>query len=301
MEALSLKVRSDLRRHRQNLLDQHNRHWRKIQIVVLLSSIVLFIIHLFISDWPYRNILTIYLFAPVFFLIGLERFWDGLSQKKLLTFAFVFILSALTASAGLFNPRLQSPLSPYSGWFGLLIPLIIFSLATWLAKKNPAQARCFSLLPYKPTIHILAGLFFGVGVAIHFLLVARFFPDASQQTGPIQLQYIAWLIGILAGLIVPAEELLFRGVAFSILFDGIGNSILRTIMRISTLNLIAYLPIFLVLVEDMQHLPSALLAFIYKGLLSAISVYVIYRWRNLYVTFVANLAFALVVIHRFLP
>lgn len=299
MEALSLKVRSDLRRHRQTLLEQHHYRWRKIQVIVLISSIILLFVHVFVADWPYRNLLTIYLFAPIFFLSGLERFLDGLPQKNVLTLAFLSILIALSTAAGATNPRLPTLLFDHSGWAGLLIPLFVIFLLLWLIRKNPTQARRYSLLPYKPAIHIFTGLFFGIGMAIHFILIARFLPDTSLSGITLQPEYAVWLFGVLAGLIIPAEELLFRGVAFSIVFDGIGSSILKTLLRITALNLIPYLPIVIYLAAETQQIASGVLALVYKGILSAISAYVIYRWRNLYVTCAANLAFALIVIHRF--
>jgi hypothetical protein len=250
------------------------------------------------ANWEFRNLIIYYLYAPVFFLVGLDRFFDNLPSKNSLRIAFFSIFIALSTAAGLINPRSQ--IFDNSGWLGILIPAIAFMPLAWLLRKNSANARRYSLLPYKPATYVIVGCFFGICAAIHFFLISRFLPNVQTIAGAIEFEYLVWLFGLLAGLIIPAEELLFRGVVFSKLFDDIGMPYLKTTLRISTMNLVAYMPIVVFLSTDIIHLPGILLALVYKFLLSIASIYMIYRWRNLYVSYIANLAFAFLLIQYFL-
>ncbi|MEW6502841.1 MAG: hypothetical protein AB1457_02630 [Chloroflexota bacterium] len=299
MEALLLKIRNDLRGYRQSLIAQQNREWRYLLILNISLPLGLLIIYPLISTWPSHNLLLIYLFSPIVFLQSLNKFFIGLPQKNLLLFAFLLVLIALSTFAWYTNPDLITVPFPQSGWSGLLAIIIMWVMLAWIFEKNLPQARRYSLNPQHPFLHIVSGAFMGTGLALHALLVARFLPNFNLPLPALNTEKVIWLFGLFGGLIIPAEELFFRGKLFSFLFDERSMSLKKTMLWISFLNLLVYLPALVYLSKNISMLPLGFITLFYKFILSTTSVYIIYRWRNIYVGFAANLAFAMLMIQPF--
>lgn len=299
MEALLLKIRNDLRAHRQALIAHQNREWRNVLILNLSLPLGLLLIFPFIKNWQSHNLLLIYYFSPVLYLQSLKKFFVGLPQKNILYLAFILVLSALSTFTWFTNPDLQPVIIPHSGWGALLAIFLVWIILAWIFEKNLPQSRRYSLLPFHPFLHVASGAFMGAGLAFHALLVARFLPFFDLPFPGLNAEKMVWLFGLFAGLIIPAEELFFRGKLFSLLFDERSIRLKKTILWITALNLAVYLPALLYLSRSPNTLLFGLIVFLYKFILSAVSVFIIYRWRNLYVVFAANLAFSMVIIQPF--
>jgi membrane protease YdiL (CAAX protease family) len=299
MEALLLKIRNDLRSHRQTLAAQQNKEWRNILILNIALPLGLLLIYPFIKNWQSHNLLLIYYFSPVLYLQSLKKFFVGLPQKNILYLAFILVLSALSTFTWFTNPDLQPTIFSYSGWSALLAIFLVWIVLAWIFEKNLPRSRRYSLTPFHPFLHIASGAFMGAGLAFHGLLVSRFLPIINLPLPGLNAEKLVWLFGLFAGLIIPAEELFFRGKLFSLLFDEKSIPLKKTILWISALNLVVYLPALLYLSKSPNTLPFGVIALFYKFILSVVSVFIIYRWRNLYVVFAANLAFSMVIIQPF--
>ncbi|GAP10798.1 hypothetical protein BECAL_01974 [Bellilinea caldifistulae] len=299
MEALLLKIRNDLRGHRQALTTQQNREWRNLLILIFTIPVGLLMIFPFIKDWQSHNLLLIYLFSPVLYLQSLNKFFIGLPQKNILVLAFFLVLTALSTFTWFTNPDLTPVIFPLSGWGALTAIIIAWIMLAWIFERNLPQARRYSLTPHHPFLHIASGAFMGAGLALHALLVARFLPNFNLPLPALNTEKFVWLFGLFSGLIIPAEELFFRGKLFSLLFDEKAISLKKTILWISFLNLIVYLPALVYLSRNPGMLSFGVITFIYKFILSAVTVFIVYRWRNLYVGFAANLAFSILMIQPF--
>ncbi len=299
MEALLLKIRNNLRVHRQNIKSRQNREWRNVLILILVTSMGLLLLYPFIQTWRSHNLFLIFLFSPILFLQGLNKFFDGLPQKNILVLAFSLVFTALSAFVWFINPSFTPAIFPHSAWSSLLAILLAWVILAWIFEKNIPQSRRYSLLPSYPFIHIASGAFMGIGMALHALLVARFLPNFNLPLPTLNTEKTVWLFGLFAGLIIPSEELFFRGRLFSLLFDSKTFPLSKTILWISLLNLIVYIPPIIYLSSSINTLSMGIITFIYKFILSAVSVYIIYRWRNMYVCFAANLAFSMVMIQPF--
>lgn len=299
MEALLLKIRNDLRGHRQSLTAHQNREWRTLLLLNIALPIGLLIIFPFIKNWQSHNLLLVFLFSPILYLQSLNKFFMGLPQKNLLTLAFLLILTALTTFTWFTNPDLTPAIFPHAGWSALISIIIVWIMLAWIFDKNSTQSRRYSLTPNHPFLHIASGAFVGVGMALHALLVARFLPNLNLPLPTLNAEKVVWLFGLFGSLIIPAEELFFRGKLFSFLFDEKLVSLKKTILWISILNLIVYLPALIYLSKNPGALPFGVISFLYKFILSATTVFIVYRWRNLYVGFAANLAFSMLIIQPF--
>lgn len=299
MEALLLKIRNDLRAHRQALIAHQNREWRNVLILNLALPLALLLIYPFIKNWQSHNLLLIYYFSPILYLQSLKKFFVGLPQKNILYLAFILVLSTLSTFTWFTNPDLQPAIFPHSGWSTLLAIFLVWIILAWIFEKNLPQSRRYSLLPLHPFLHVASGAFMGAGLAFHALLVARFLPFFDLPIPGLNEEKMVWLFGLFAGLIIPAEELFFRGKLFSLLFDEKSIPLKNTILWITALNLVVYLPALLYLSRSPNTLLFGVIVFLYKFILSAVSVFIIYRWRNLFVVFAANLAFSMVIIQPF--
>jgi hypothetical protein len=299
MEALLLRIRNDLRLHRQTMISQQNKEWRRILVINIALSLGLSIIFPFIKNWQSHNLMILYLFSPVLYLQALNKFFIGLPQKNLLSIAFLLVLTALSTFTWFTNPDLSPAIFPHSGWSALVAIFLVWVVLAWIFEKNLPQSRRYSLIPFQPFLHIASGAFMGAGLALHALLVSRFLPVFNLPLPGLNTEKMVWLFGLFAGLIIPSEELFFRGKLFSLLFDEKLYPIRKTILWISILNMVIYLPAIIYLSQNLNSLPFGAIALIYKFILSAVSVFIVYRWRNLYVGFAANLAFSMIIIQPF--
>ncbi len=299
MEALFLRIRSDFRTYRQKFMAIRKMEWRNILILNLAVPFLLIVAYPLIKNLPFKNLFLIYVFSPLLLLFGLNDFFQNLPQKLTLKIAFLLVTIALATFVWLINPDLNPKIFPNSGWFSLIALVITWVVLSWLFEKNIPQTRRYSLIPAYPYIHIATGAFVGAGLALHALLVARFFPIPDLPLPGLYTEKVIWLFGLFAGLLIPSEELFYRGKIFTLLFDEKLFSLRKTILWVDTLNIILYVPAWIYLASNPNALLYGTIVLIYKLILSTISTYIIYRWRNIYVGFAANVAFSMIIIQPF--
>ncbi len=291
MDTLTLKVRSDLRRYRQQLSLIYKDRWRFIQVVILGACLLLLSTVFLQKTWPTSRILPLLLFSPILILLSLSQAIKLFSKPGRQGLLLAVIFSCLSVAAGILHPGYPESQGDKFAWLTIFFPFITIPLFIRIFGDAPHLARKYSLRPYQPTLTIITGFFVGACLALHLYLVVRFIPTISNAYISFLPNTNLWFLGVLAGLVIPAEEMLFRGVVFSLHFDDIGNRFGSTAARIVVLNGVIYLVLMLYNLTRPDLLLVGILAVLYKCVLAYCSVYLIYRRRNLLAGFAANLIF----------
>lgn len=293
MELLTLKIRGDLHAHNQEMRARWTARWRGLQLLTLGVGLLIAIYSLFPQHWPIQQAVPLLMFAPLLLMAGLQPFIFATRRPNLVTavMAVVFILLAL--AAGLLHPLSPAKhrlLPEWSAWLSLLIPLISWMILIRLILNSRAQARHYSLRTSSFVMNGLIGLACGAGLALHLFLVGYYVTGATFPAAMFDRESILWMVSILIGIVVPAEEIIFRGAAFSTLYDELNTRFSDAVWRITSLDVLVYLVILAISKPD---LPFALLTLLYRAGLSAISLYLVQRRRSLLPAMMANLAFSL--------
>lgn len=237
----------------------------------------------------YRHILTLILFSPVLLSTGLFSFQQFAPKRTLQIVLLALIFTLLSIAGGLLYP--STPAVP--SWISLFIPVISWTIIGKLFQESPHQSRRYSLRPYNLSVNVIAGFFVGLILAVHELIILKFIPGIDPIRINFSGQELLWQIGILAGLVVPAEELLFRGAAFSVIHDDLLQRFRTSAFQITLLNFLICLSIGLINIKNTNLLPVMGITLVYKSVLSYCSLYIIERYRNMWATMAANFIFYL--------
>lgn len=293
MEILALKIRGDLHKHNQTQRARWLARWRWLQLLTLACGLLIAIYSLLPQRWPFHEIVPFLLFAPMLILTGLQPFIYAYRKPFLITgiLALVYIILAITAGVlNPFPPEVKYILPDWANWFSLIILLVSWGILLRLILNSPTQARQYSLRSAPILSNLLIGVACGVGLALHLYLVAYFIVDVTFPPVLFAPKGIIWAFSILIGIVVPAEELIFRGAAFSILYDELNTRFSDTVLRITSLDVLIYL---VILASNQSVLPLALLMLLYRAGLSAGTLYLVLHRRSLLPAMVANLIFSL--------
>lgn len=293
MDTLTIKIRGDLRRYRQQILNQHKDRWRMMQIVVLASSLIVLGLAFIEKPHPIQHFVPLLLFSPIFYLLATRRLWSNFPRGKLLNRAFAALLIVLSFTAGFLYPDQDGAQNTIAPWLTLTFPFITWPILVRLFMAQPQAARRYGMQLYQPFLNIGTGIFIGAALAFHQFLVSRILPGVPYPLPILQPEATAWLVGVLTGLVIPAEELLFRGEAFSLHFDHLGNSLRSSIIRITVLNSAVYLVLMLYSMTNFALLTAGILGIVYKAILSAACLFYMFRRRNLMTCYTANLTYML--------
>ena len=287
MEILTLKIRGNLRRYKEQVRVDRLRYWLLIEITVLIAAAALAILAFIPKPWLLTNYIPFLVVTPLFFLVGLTRFFSDTANHSLQMALLVIIFVLLSFAAGFLKPI--SPEVP--SWIALSLPFVTWPMLARLFIDAPQKARMYSLRPKMGHLIIATAALFGLTLAAHKFLFGSFIPWIRVPDLNFTFQKLSWMFGVCAGLVVPAEEILLRGAGFSVYHDDLERSFLATAFRISLLNTVLYLGLFVFNLNGTIHLYSGLLALLYKGLLSFACTFIVNRWRNLYASAAANLVF----------
>jgi len=293
MDILTLKIRGDLRKHGETWRARWMSRWRMLQLIVLASGMLITIYSIFPQRWPAHEAAPLLLFAPVLLIAGLQPFIQISHRPRLLSILLAIVYLILAVLAAVLDPSApesRATLPDWTNWLSFLIPLISWIILGWLFAQNPSQARRYSLRGHPVANNLVIGIGCGIGLALHLYLVAHFISAIEFSPFLFSRQGIFWMLCVLGGLLVPAEELIMRGEAFSILFDELNMRFFDTAMRITALDLLVYL---VILVNTEAVLPFALLILVYRAGLSILSLYLVLRRRSLLPAMLANLVFSM--------
>lgn len=289
MDTLSLKIRGNLEQHQQQTIARHSYHWKMIRLVSMVAALLVSASAFIPNLGHFRHIITLLLFSPVLLLTGLFSFQQFAPKRTLQIVLLGLIFTLLSIAGGLLYPT--SPSTP--AWITLFIPVISWALIGKLFQESPHQSRRYSLRPFNLGINALAGCFVGLILAIHELIIIRYIPGMQPLRINFSTQEFFWLVGILTGLVVPAEELLFRGASFSVLHDDLVRPFKISAFQITLLNILLCFSIALINIKDINLLPLMTLTLIYKSILSYCCLFIIERFRNMWATIGATFIFYL--------
>lgn len=293
MDILTLRIREDLRKHNQNMRVQWTARWRWLQLLVLFFCLLIAFSSFLPLSLPLHQAMALVLFAPLLMLTGLQPFIYPLKRYKLLISFLTIIYLLIVIAAVILNPVgsvFQRVLSPWAIWLNLLIPFLSWCILIILFVRSPSQARQYSLRAQPVFMNILIGIGSGLALTLHLYMVAYFIPNIGQPLFQFNRDGLLWNLCLLIGIIVPAEELVFRGAAFSILYDELNSHFGEVMARVTALNIMVYL---VVIVSNQSLHPFELLSLVYRAGLSAISLYFVMRLRSLLPGMLANLIFTL--------
>ncbi len=292
MEILTLKIREDLRKHNQVMRAQWTARWRWLQLLVLICGLLVAVFSLVPQRWPVQQSVYLLLFAPLLMLIGIQPFIHAAGRRFLVTTLVAFVYVVLALAAAVLNPKESAGVNllPRGAiWISLLIPLLSWSILLRLFHNSPSLARQYSLRGKPILINLVIGIGIGLAAALHLYLISYFIPVVAFPAGQFTREGLIWSTCVLAGLIVPAEEVLFRGAAFSILYDELNIHFPGTVARIIVLNVLIYL---VIIVSGHTVQPFELLVLLYRAVLSAICLHLVLRRRSLLPCMLANLIFS---------
>jgi len=92
-------------------------------------------------------------------------------------------------------------------------------------------------------VNVLIGVGCGLAFSLHLYALSYFIPGLGLPMVQFTNMGLLWSVCVLLGMIVPAEVLIFRGVAFSILHDEFNYTLREVIVRVTALNVLVYLVI----------------------------------------------------------
>lgn len=287
MDPLTLKIRGNLHKYRQQTQAKNLAQWKIIQAVSLTAALVLIGVSLVPSSWPFRHAIQLLVFSPMLMVTSLYFFLQRAENRVLQLSLLAFIFSLLSlAGAYLFPSSADVP-----SWIALLIPLVSHTILYNIFRDNPHQSRRYSVRPLNWEINIAIGAFIGAIVAAHEYLILNFIPGIQVESFWLSFQKMTWLVGIMAGLVVPAEELLLRGAAFSIFHDDLNHNFRQTLLQIGFFNLMLILALGISNIASEQWIPLLTITLMYKVVLTFLNVFMIERWRNIWASGAAALVF----------
>lgn len=291
MDPLALKIRGNLQKFRQQTQAQYLKEWKIIQVVNLLAALILMLVALFPALWPIRHAVQVLIYAPLLIITSLFFYLKHAENHLVQLTLLGMIFTLLSLAAAFLHPdNLQAP-----SWLALLIPVVSLPILYNLFKESPHQSRRYSLRPLNWGINIAAGLLIGTIAAAHEYLILKFIPDINLSMLSISFRQAAWLIGVLAGLVVPAEELFFRGTAFSIYHDDLNHSFNQSLGQVGFFSMVMAIGFGMSNISSQIWLPILAVTVLYKMVLALINLFMVERWRNIWASGAMTLVFYLLI------
>jgi len=291
MERLTIKIRSDLRQYRQRMYLIQRDRWRVIQVCVLGSCLLLLSLTFLVKPWPLTHIFPLAIFSPLLLLLSIKESFRHFTKPLLQSGLLAIVLLCLSIAGGVLHPSTPLDRRYIPSWITLIFPFFTIPLLGRIFKSVPYLARQYSLRPNQPALNLLTGAFIGAILALHFFLIGRYFSPVHNSLISVLPGENLWLLGILAGLVIPAEELLLRGAAFSLHHDNLGNRFSKTAFYVIALNGVLYLALLLYNLTNPDLFLLGLLAIFYKLIIALCTLFLIYKRRNLLAGFATNLVF----------
>ncbi len=293
MDILTLKLREDLRKHNQAMRAHWTARWRWLQLLVLICGLLIAIYSLLPPSWPLQQAIYLFLFAPLLLLAGLQPFIHATRRPYLLTGIISLIYIVLSLAAAVLNPVGLAGgllLPNWAIWFNLAIPVLSWGILIRLFLAAPSQSRQYSLRARPLIVNLIIGVGVGLAAVLHMYLVSYFIPAVGFPKIQLGDPGLLWSFCILAGIVAPAEELIFRGAAFSILYDELNLRFSDVVVRVTAINLLVYL---VIIASSQMVQPFVLLSLIYRAALSAFCLFLVLRRRSLVPCILANLIFSM--------
>ncbi len=293
MDILSLKIREDLRKHNQAMRAHWTARWRWLQLLVLICGLVIALYSILPPSWPLQQTVYLLIFTPLLLLAGLEPFIQAAGKRSLVIVLVSLVYVILALAAAVLNPAesaVETILPGWTFWLILIVPMVSWGILLRLFRASPAQTRQYSLRNKPVFPNLFIGVSLGAAAVLHLFLVSHFIPAVEFPSIQLDGKALLWSFCVLAGIVVPAEELIFRGAAFSILYDELNSLFTDAVVRITALNMLVYL---VIIASSHMVQPFILLSLLYRAGLSVVCLFLVMRRRSLLPCMLANLIFSL--------
>lgn len=287
MHFLNLQVRRDWQELELQRTTAYQKLWLVVQGLVILSVVTIFVLNEQDLSFPWKELLRT-IFSSVLFL--LIPFWvifkagEKEYQKIFLT-ALIFIgLSFLSWFT--LPPSLLPAGAHYSSLLVVLVLLVPFASGVWIliaTKDSPQKIKALGLMADGWLLNILIGVAAGLMLGLHLLLTTILLPGSKFPQMP-DGSALLWLLCFQIGLSALGEELLFRGLGFSLLFDGLKNPLWMVVIQLTVFNVLIYL----VQVFVSPTIIAGMIIVLYRLLLSLLNTALRYQQASLIPGLVSN-------------
>jgi hypothetical protein len=139
-------------------------------------------------------------------------------------------------------------------------------------------------------VNVFLGITLGAALGFHFLLTTSFL-QRGVTLRTVAWPYLFWTLCYQVGLRALGEELLFRGVIFSLFFDEARWSFGRGMLMIVLLDLIAYAS----LASRSHDLRLGIFILAYRAVLGFLNVFLRAQQNSLIPGWVGNVVFGLAI------
>jgi hypothetical protein len=299
MEKLNLIVRRDWQDLQFNRARENTRLWRLGQVLILLSALAVFWVTLLRLPPLWQNLLrTALTWAPflTFFI------WVQYRGEKPGLRYFILVYLAFAGLCGLsafFDPRVPGGISRILPFWtviaSLVIPVLSWMLMIPAIRNFPHKAKRIGLHTNEWLPNALIGVLSGSALALHLLYTTSLLPPTAVARLEFSRSALFWSFSLLAGLWVPGEEIMSRGLAFRLLHQEAHNSFGNTTLRITLLNVLFYL----VLALQTPSITLGVVTIVYRTALSLINVFLFYRRKSLVPCMASNLVFTFIMMQLF--
>lgn len=285
MQVLETVVRKDWQEITQQILSDNARLWRTILAVVALSALVVLLIGLLPLSKTWQLFFRIAASFSVFCILSLWAMYR--SQRNVSPFTLVACLLFVgnAAIATLTRPPSlgEGIVSPWPVGLAVLIPLTSSLFLLWSHRKNPDRVGQLGLVTNGWATNLIIGALAGGILSFHLLLTAGSVAGRNFFHAPT----LIWAFCYSAGLQALGEELLFRGLSFPVLHEGLHNSFWKAVMKVSLLNFLVYLVL-------MSQNPTPMIGVwivAYRAGLGFIAILLRHRQRSLIPCLACNIVF----------
>jgi hypothetical protein len=241
MQLLKYVVREDWRELTQQMMQENVRLWRGLQALVFLSALGSLTV-LFLSPQPWQDICYTVLSSCLF--IGFSLWTVFRPEKHSILYAgpATLLLVGAAAVGGILRPRPgreHDVVENIRTVGGSLAMLSSWAILAWSHSQRRERVERLGITTKAWASNVLLGAAVGAVLGAHLMLVSHFAGlDYSPRSS---WALVVWQISFWAGLGGLGEELLFRGLGFRLLREGLGREFWATAVWLTVLNLLPYL------------------------------------------------------------
>jgi hypothetical protein len=244
MHFLNLQVRRDWQEFELQRVTAYQKLWLIIQGLVILSVLTVFVLSEQAFSYPWNEVLRT-IFSSVLYL--LIPFWviyrSGEKEYRKISITALIYIGAGVLSWFTYPSSLKPEMVHFSSlpvFFVLLVPLVSGMWVLIASQGLPQKIRALGLVADSWLLNILIGVAAGGMLGLHLLLTTILLPGSKFPMMP-DGSALLWLLCFQVGLSALGEELLFRGLGFSLLFDGLKNPLWMVAIQLTVFNVLIYL------------------------------------------------------------
>ena len=293
MDILALKLRSDFSQFLKQVKSDQVVYWRRVKQALIAISVVLILFSLVPIQKPLGSWLGFFIYSPLVLIFAIQPTIHILKRRRIAFILLVIIFSLISFMASALNPFLFTT-EKYPTWalvVMLLLPIIMWLVLSFYYMLIPSEARRSGMGIRGGGFNLVLGLLIGCLVSGHFLFIIRYIPNIGYAEIPGDPSVLIYLFGTVLGVVIPSQELLFRGTGFSILHDSEQKPFLPVYREIAFLELLLISAVLLVAGAPYSLI---LINIPYRLAITFINLVFFRKQRTLLLPIVVNLIYSIV-------